>query len=93
MASPTYLAQKARSYSKKARASKRPVNRFVFARTIAALRREKFLTNTDVERGAVTAEYAIVIMAALAFAGLLVVIMKSPEIQHMLFDLVSKALK
>ena len=44
------------------------------------------------ERGAVTAEYAIVIMAAVAFAGLLVAIMRSGEIRAMLVDLVQNAL-
>ena len=44
------------------------------------------------ERGAVTAEYAIVIMAAVAFAGLLVAIMRSKEIREMLVRLVENAL-
>lgn len=44
------------------------------------------------ERGAVTAEYAILIMAAVAFAGLLVVIMRSGEVQAMLTELVQNAL-
>lgn len=44
------------------------------------------------DRGAVTAEYAIVIMAAVAFAGLLVAIMRSSEIRQMLVDLVQSAL-
>ncbi|UOR00964.1 DUF4244 domain-containing protein [Leucobacter allii] len=44
------------------------------------------------ERGAVTAEYAIVIMAAVAFAGLLVAIMRSEEIRAMLVQLVEDAL-
>ena len=44
------------------------------------------------ERGAVTAEYAIVIMAAVAFAGLLVAIMRSDEVRAMLVKLVENAL-
>lgn len=44
------------------------------------------------ERGAVTAEYAIVILAGVAFAGLLVAIMRSGEIRQMLVDLVQGAL-
>lgn len=44
------------------------------------------------ERGAVTAEYAIVILAAVAFAGLLVAIMQSAEIRGMLVELVENAL-
>lgn len=44
------------------------------------------------DRGAVTAEYALVIMAAVAFAGLLVAIMRSNEVRQMLVDLVQNAL-
>lgn len=44
------------------------------------------------ERGAVTAEYAIVIMAAVAFAGVLVAIIRSEQIRKMLVDLVENAL-
>lgn len=44
------------------------------------------------ERGAVTAEYALVIMAAVAFAGLLIVIMRSEEVRAMLLSLVQNAL-
>jgi hypothetical protein len=42
--------------------------------------------------GAATAEYAITIMAAVGFAGLLVVIMKSDQVRRMLTDLVQNAL-
>ena len=44
------------------------------------------------DRGAATAEYAIATMAAVGFAGLLVVIMRSDEIKTILFDLVKSAL-
>ncbi|MGO3146308.1 MAG: DUF4244 domain-containing protein [Leucobacter sp.] len=44
------------------------------------------------DRGAVTAEYALVIMAAVAFAGLLIVIMRSDEVRAMLLQLVQNAL-
>jgi Flp pilus assembly pilin Flp len=44
------------------------------------------------DRGAATAEYAIATMAAVGFAGLLVVIMRSDEIKAILFDLVKSAL-
>lgn len=44
------------------------------------------------ERGAITAEYAVVILAAVAFAGLLVAIMRSAEIRAMLVQLVENAL-
>jgi hypothetical protein len=44
------------------------------------------------DSGAITAEYAVVIMAAVAFAGLLVAIMRSNEIRTMLVQLVENAL-
>jgi Flp pilus assembly pilin Flp len=44
------------------------------------------------ETGAATAEYAIATMAAVGFAGLLVVIMRSDEVRAILFDLVRSAL-
>lgn len=46
----------------------------------------------DDERGAETAEYAIATMAAVAFAGLLVVIMRSDTVRAMLESLVQQAL-
>lgn len=42
--------------------------------------------------GAVTAEYAIAIMAAVGFAGLLVVILRSNEVRGLLTDIVRNAL-
>jgi Flp pilus assembly pilin Flp len=42
--------------------------------------------------GAATAEYAITTMAAVAFAGLLVAIMRSDEVRGILTDLVRRAL-
>ena len=44
------------------------------------------------DRGAATAEYAVVIMAAVGFAGLLVVILQGDEVRSMLVDLVRNAL-
>jgi hypothetical protein len=44
------------------------------------------------EDGAATAEYAIATMAAVGFAGLLVVIMRSDEVKAILFDLIQSAL-
>lgn len=44
------------------------------------------------ETGAATAEYAIATMAAVGFAGMLVVIMRSEEVKTILFDLVRSAL-
>lgn len=44
------------------------------------------------EEGTATAEYAIATMAAVGFAGLLVVIMRSDEVRGILTDLVRNAL-
>lgn len=44
------------------------------------------------ETGSATAEYAIATMAAVGFAGLLVVIMRSDEVRGILEDLVRNAL-
>ena len=44
------------------------------------------------DTGAATAEYAITIMAAVGFAGLLVVILRSEEVRGILTDLVRSAL-
>ena len=46
----------------------------------------------DPEEGASTAEYGIVMLAAVGFAGLLVAILKSDEIRGMLVDMVKNAL-
>lgn len=63
------------------------------AQPSAATRRRTALARlSQDERGAVTAEYAIIIMAAVAFAGVLVAIMRSPEIRAMLVKLVENAL-
>jgi Flp pilus assembly pilin Flp len=44
------------------------------------------------DRGSATAEYAVVILAAVAFAGVLVAVMRSGEVQAILTDLVRTAL-
>lgn len=44
------------------------------------------------EQGSATAEYAVVILAAVAFAGVLVAVMRSGEVQTLLTDLVRGAL-
>ena len=46
----------------------------------------------DDDEVAATAEYAIATMAAVGFAGLLVVIMRSDEVRQILTDLVRSAL-
>ena len=50
------------------------------------------LRRLEDEAGAATAEYAIATMAAVGFAGLLVVIMRSDEVRQILTDLVRSAL-
>ncbi|MEF2978729.1 DUF4244 domain-containing protein [Subtercola sp. YIM 133946] len=44
------------------------------------------------ETGSVTAEYAIATMAAVGFAGLLVVILRGDEVRGMLTDMIHRAL-
>ena len=44
------------------------------------------------EEGSATAEYAIATMAAVGFAGLLVVILKGDEVRGILTELVTRAL-
>lgn len=60
-------------------------------RHLARLRDRLSAAHRD-ERGAATAEYAIATMAAVAFAGLLVVIMQSDEVRGILTDMVRTAL-
>jgi Flp pilus assembly pilin Flp len=56
------------------------------------LQQARFTKIWSDETGAATAEYAIATMAAVGFAGLLVVIMRSDEVRTILFDLVRSAL-
>lgn len=65
---------------------------FTVPRRPRGLLRRRIEALASDERGAVTAEYAVVIMAAVAFAGLLVAIMRSSEIRAMLVNLVENAL-
>ena len=44
------------------------------------------------ERGAATAEYAVATMAAVGFAGLLVIILRGDEVREILTELVRNAL-
>ncbi len=44
------------------------------------------------ERGAITAEYAIATLAGVAFAGLMLLIMRSEAVRQLLFGLVARAL-
>lgn len=57
-----------------------------------AFRCRRLLSELGDERGAITAEYAVVIMGAVAFAGLLVAILRSGEVRGMLLELVQNAL-
>lgn len=60
--------------------------------TIPSLTRRSAATLFGDDSGAATAGYAITTMAAVAFAGLLVVIMRSDEVRGILTDLVRRAL-
>lgn len=64
------------------------------ARTLTRrdFRCRRFLAELSDDTGAVTAEYAVIIIAAVAFAGVLVAIMRSDEVRSMLVDLVQRAL-
>lgn len=54
--------------------------------------RGKLVRRLAGERGAATAEYAVATMAAVGFAGLLVVILRGDEVRTILTDLVRAAL-
>lgn len=56
-------------------------------RTLSALRR---VANDD--SGSATAEYAVATMAAVGFAGLLVLILRGDEVRGILTDLIRRAL-
>lgn len=53
---------------------------------------KRWMHRTRSDVGAATAEYAITILAAVGFAGLLVVILRSDAVRQMLTDLVHRAL-
>ncbi len=54
--------------------------------------RQRVLRRVAGERGAATAEYAVATMAAVGFAGLLVLILRGDEVRGILTDLVRNAL-
>lgn len=62
---------------------KAPSGSGAMVRVLAALRDEE---------GAATAEYAVATMAAVGFAGLLVVILRGDEVRGILTDLIRRAL-
>ncbi len=45
------------------------------------------------DRGAITAEYAIATLGGVAFAGLLILVMRSAAVRALLFGLVATALR
>ncbi|WP_460772303.1 DUF4244 domain-containing protein [Microbacterium sp. GXF7504] len=61
-------------------------------RALPALTRRRAALLFADDTGAATAEYAIATMAAVAFAGMLVLIMRSDEVRGILEDLVRRAL-
>ncbi|MFI2753580.1 DUF4244 domain-containing protein [Cellulomonas sp. P22] len=63
--------------------------RRVIARTAARLRGVRGAAG---DRGMATAEYAIATIAAVGFAGLLVVVLRSGEVQALLLGLIRSAL-
>lgn len=63
------------------------------SRSLRPPRRRHWMNRLVSDRGAITAEYAITTMAAVAFAGLLVLIMRSPEVRNMLLGLIRAALR
>jgi hypothetical protein len=71
-----------------------PAARRTAARARATLRRALGSVARRIagERGAATAEYAVATMAAVGFAGLLVIILRGDEVRGILTDLVRNAL-
>jgi len=61
-------------------------------RGMASRRAHRILRRLAGERGAATAEYAVATMAAVGFAGLLVLILRGDEVRGILTDLVRNAL-
>jgi Flp pilus assembly pilin Flp len=61
-------------------------------RSRTAGRQERNVMRLRDEDGSATAEYAVVILAAVAFAGVLVAVMRSGEVQALLTELVRSAL-
>jgi len=55
-------------------------------------RRRRLTRVLTADDGAATAEYAVVILAAVGFAGLLVTLLRSDEVRGFLTDLVRRAL-
>ena len=81
-------------HSTAAPAAVRPVEGRPTAKARAVLHRtfECVARRIAGERGAATAEYAVATMAAVGFAGLLVIILRGDEVRGILTDLVRNAL-
>lgn len=60
-------------------------------KAVCLLARMRLLT-AEPEKGAVTAEYAVVLVAATAFAAVLIAIVKSDVVKTLLTGLIKKAL-
>ncbi|WP_295017037.1 DUF4244 domain-containing protein [uncultured Micrococcus sp.] len=60
--------------------------------TLGAERVAALIDAAEDETGAQTAEYGILTLAAVGFAGVLAVVLTSSEVQGLLVDLVSQAL-
>jgi Protein of unknown function (DUF4244) len=58
----------------------------------STVRRNRIRTAMFAEGGSATAEYAIATLAAVGFAGLLVVILRSDAVRSMLTNLIQHAL-
>ncbi|CAM3737605.1 DUF4244 domain-containing protein [Occultella aeris] len=61
-------------------------------RFVSGLRRRYVLVLRTAEAGMATAEYAIATLAAVAFAGLLLVILRSDEVRGLLLGIIRQAL-
>jgi hypothetical protein len=66
--------------------------RVPLVRRIGTTLRSTNLRRLTADAGSATAEYAIATMAAVGFAGLLVVILRSDEVRGLLTDLIHRAL-
>lgn len=64
----------------------------VVNRLMRVARRARTVPRLRGEEGAATAEYAVATMAAVGFAGLLIVILRGDEVRGILTDLVRNAL-
>ncbi|ACQ78884.1 hypothetical protein Bcav_0622 [Beutenbergia cavernae DSM 12333] len=72
------------------RAAEGPVA--ALGRVVAMGRARRRLVVASAEAGMATAEYAIATLAAVAFAGLLLVILRSGEVREMLLSIIRDAL-